>query len=184
MKRGAVIAAGVLALAALGWRTARHRTSASDSAASSKLRVLEEILRSRNDNDPRLDREFTALSAETKRLFRRAYGDIPTERRNDRGTIVYLLGRNLTAPEDWSFLKKAALEPPCLSLADCSKAAASPDDEVTLAYPSLVALKQAQRFLDEHPGSPEAIAVIAAAKASEVRAVVRLAEKLAPSAGQ
>jgi hypothetical protein len=43
-------------------------------------------------------------------------------------------------------------------------------DEVTLAYPALVALKQAQRS-----AAPQARGVIAAAKASRVRAVARMA---------
>ncbi|OGR94069.1 MAG: hypothetical protein A2V88_14435 [Elusimicrobia bacterium RBG_16_66_12] len=67
-------------------------------------------------------------------------------------------------------------EPPCLSLADCTKpslAAAEMGDEVTLAYPALVALRQAQRA-----ASPQARGVIAAAKSSRVRVVARMAAVL------
>ena len=155
-----------------------------------KLKTLEEIMRSRNDNDPRLDRDFNALSPEAKRLFRKKYREIPAERRNERGTIVYLLGGgNLRAAEDWAFLREVAAEPPCLSLSDCSRkpkpggGEEAAGDEVTLAYPSLVALKQAERALEaaaEAPGpaEKEAMSVIEAGKNSRTRAVARLAERI------
>ena len=149
------------------------------SRAKAQLATLEDILRSRNDNDPRLDTAFNGLSPEAKRLLREKYARTPPERRNDRGTVVYLLGKNIDGPGDWAFLRSVVEEPPCLSLADCSRVlpeAPEPGDEVTLAYPSLVALRQAAA---KRP-SPEAAALIAEAKSSKVPAVARMAARLAP----
>ena len=162
MKRAALV------VALLGWGTACRK------APSPLLSALEEILVSKNDNDPRLDTAFNALSGAEKTLFREKYRSLPPEKRNERGTIVYLLGKN----GDWEFLREAAAEPPCLSLSDCAKAA--PEglaDEVTLAYPSLVALKQAQRSL-EAGADPAARSVIDAGLKSKAPAVLRLARVL------
>ncbi|PIR19042.1 MAG: hypothetical protein COV48_04205 [Elusimicrobia bacterium CG11_big_fil_rev_8_21_14_0_20_64_6] len=157
------------------------RSPGAPSSAKRTLSELEEILLSHNDNDPRLDRDFFELSRETKRLFRIKYGELAAEKRNERGTIVYVLGRNLTSPEDWEFLRTVAAEPACLSLADCSRASSESGesgDDVTLAYPSLVALRQAHRAAAEGGSLSEARGVLAAAKASPMRAVKRLAASL------
>lgn len=185
MKRGVWAAAILSAAALLGWRAARRSPPVFvyGSEARAKLATLEDILRSRNDNDPRLDRDFLGLSADAKSLFREKYRELAPERRNERGTIVYLLGRNLTAPEDWAFLRAVAAEPPCLSLADCSKPSGEGGelgDEVTLAYPSLVALRQARRAAEEGASRSEARSVLEAAKKSKMRAVARLASSLEP----
>lgn len=183
MRRGAWAAAILLAAALLSWRAARRSppVSVPGPEARSRLALLEEILASRDDNDPRLDREFVALSAEEKALFRAAYAARPRERLNERGTIVYLLGRNLTAPEDWAFLREVAAEPPCLSLADCAKAAPAAGehgDAVTLSYPSLVAVRQAARAAREGGSREGARRVLEAARGSRAPAVTRLARAL------
>ena len=144
------------------------------------MQTLEEIFNSKNDNDPRLDSDFNDLSAQTKNLMRQKYREIPPERRNERGTIVFLLGRNLSSAQDWAFLRGVVSEPPCLSLEDCSKEIPSQEDahesgiEVTLAYPQIVSLKMAQRALSSS-ASQEAIGVIEAAKNSKVAIVARMA---------
>jgi hypothetical protein len=185
MKRAVLIAGALAALAAAA--------PPAGEPARAKLKTLDEILGSKNDNDPRLDRDFNELSPETRRLFRKKYREIPAEKRNQRGTIVYLLGRNLRSREDWEFLRGVTLEPPCLSLSDCSRKPApgsdeeATGDEVTLAYPALVALRQARRAAEEarairvaaksEPASAEkeALELFAAAKKSKTRAVVRTA---------
>ncbi|OGQ94606.1 MAG: hypothetical protein A2521_06165 [Deltaproteobacteria bacterium RIFOXYD12_FULL_57_12] len=173
--RPRVAAAGALALAALVWWAARRPPPARD-----PLVTLEEILLSRNDNDPRLDTDFNGLSEQDRILMRVRYREFAPERRNERGTIVYLLGKDPRSSEDWDFLREVVREPPCLSLADCSKRSkgtAEMGDEVTLAYPALVALKQAERALAHGP-STGARAVIADAKASKTRAVARMAAEV------
>lgn len=183
MRRGLAGAAVLIALALLGRSLLRPAAAA---RAQAKLATLEDILRSRDDNDPRLDRECLGLSPEAKALFRKAYAGLAPERRNERGTIVYLLGKNMRTADDWAFFRAVVAEPPCLSLADCSKRsgdAGEHGDEVTLAYPSLVALRQASRALEEGASGPEARSVLEAAKTSKMRAVSRLASSLEPGFG-
>lgn len=183
MSRGARLA-GAAVFSALALAGCVAPRAAPD--ARSKVAALEDILRSRNDNDPRLDRDFDGLSEEAKRLFREKYRALAPERRNERGTIVYLLGKNLRSADDWSFFRAVAAEPPCLSLSDCSTASAAAvgggesGDEVTLAYPSLVALRQAVRAAELGASRSEARKVLEAAKTSKMRAVVRLAASLEP----
>ncbi|MDE2141488.1 MAG: hypothetical protein KGL74_02765 [Elusimicrobia bacterium] len=192
MMRGVALAGALLALAVFGWRAARRSPPAVLFSAqpSGKLRTLNEILGSRNDNDPRLDSDFNSLSPEDKRRFRQDYAMIPRESRNERGTIVYLLGKNMATAEDWTFLRDVAGEPPCLSLANCAKppnGEGDPGDDVTLAYPSLVALKRAQKALEEGTATKEARAVVEAARGSKMPAVLRLAgriEKKFPSSAK
>ena len=179
MKHGLRVAgAGVALFSLAAWWAARTSPPTAVSARDAALlRTLDEIFRSRNDNDPRLDSDFNDLSPGAKRLLRSKCAGLPRELRNERGTIVYLIGRSASSPEDWAFLREAAGEPPCLSLADCSVAApAGLGDEVTLAYPALVALKQAQAALQAGRAVEQARSVIEAGKKSRVPAVVRLAE--------
>jgi hypothetical protein len=159
----------------------------SQEEAQKKLAVLQDILKSRNDNDKRLDTEFNDLDPDTRELFRKTYREIPPEARNQRGTIVFLLARNLHTPEDWNFLKEVVSEPPCLSLSDCAKQGKGGDigDEVTMAYPQLVALKMARENLEkaERPNRAMALAevrgIVGAAKASKSQTVVKMAERIA-----
>lgn len=195
MKRGFI--AGALLLAMVnGWAAAASPPTVVSGRPKSKLVELEEILRARNDNDPRLDHDFNDLSSGDKRALRKKYSAISPEKRNERGTVVYLLGRNLKSSEDWAFFRKVALERPCLSLSDCSRKPApgsdeeAAGDEVTLAYPSLVALRQAGRAAEAErarassrsairtAAETEALGLFAAAKTSKTRAVARTAETL------
>jgi hypothetical protein len=177
----AALAVGALALPAALWWAGRLSPAAQ---ARTKLKTLEEVLRAGGDNDPRLDLDFKDLSPEAKRLFQLKYRSVPPERRNERGTIVYLLGMNLASAQDWAFLREVVGEPACLSLADCSKAGGggAPGDEVTLAYPALVALRQAQRVLGQAQAGGaaenEAMSVIQAAKSSKMPAVARMVARI------
>lgn len=114
-----------------------------------RLKVLDEILTAKNDNDPRLDSEFRGLSTSAKRLMEDRYHSIAAEKRNERGTIVFLVGREISSAEDVAFMGSVLAESPCLSLGDCSREEKLGDHDklheeigvgVTLAYPSLVAL--------------------------------------------
>lgn len=155
-------------------------------APAQKLATLEEILLSRNDNDLRLDTAFNDLSPQAKRLFRQKYRQLPAEKRNELGTVVYLLGRNLKTAEDWAFLREVVAETPCLSMADCSRATkAEPDNHlttgvgITLSYPAVMALKCAERVLLTGRGdAAEARQLIAAGKSSREKTVSDLAARL------
>lgn len=127
--------------------------------------ALTEILTSKNDNDARLDTAFNSLSPAAKTLFRDKYRTLAPEDRNGRGTIVYLLGKNLKDETDWAFLREVVSEPPCLSLADCAVPAEMTEEHnetgmaVTLAYPALVALKQAENTITDTKASTDSFAV-------------------------
>lgn len=128
--------------------------------ARKNVTLLNEILASRNDNDPRMDRELKHLDESTREAFREQYRSMAREKLNDRGTIVFLLGRNLESAQDVSFLGGVLEERPCLSLASCDREAETPrgeevhlesTNEVTLVYPQLVALHGLEALLGQ-PG--------------------------------
>jgi hypothetical protein len=155
-----------------------------------QLAIFDEILAARNDNDPRLDTDLKVLNEETKSAFRARYRVIAAERRNDRGTLVFLLGRILRTADDYAFMGEVLSERPCLSMQDCSSAPppVAGDDHhasgtaITLAYPQLTALKALQNA--PKPASPEiaeaARKALAAAKASPTDLVAEYAKKIAP----
>lgn len=108
--------------------------------------LLDEFFRTKNDNDPRMDTELRHLSPALKEAFKAKYAALPTEARNERGTIVFLIGRDLTSAADVDFLHSVLTEAPCRGLADCGTPDRGDDhsqlaSDVTLSYPQLVALK-------------------------------------------
>lgn len=122
-----------------------------------KIKILHEILESRNDNDPRIDRELKGLSKEAKSALKEEYTALRKEDRNGRGTIAFLIGREIDGEADLEFLRQILAEAPCLSLADCGRdmtAARGADAhqdagiETTLAYPQIVVLHSLNRFLE------------------------------------
>jgi|GEM_PF-2142539 len=135
-----------------------------------RLPLLENVLKHLDDNDPRLDTAFNDLTADEKALFRKRYFAEKPEHLNERGTIVYVLGRNLRAQKDWQFMRTVAAEKPCLSLADCSKPqelTGGHEDmgiEVTLSYPAMMALSVAAENAGRDRTS--ALSVLTAAKKS------------------
>ena len=131
---------------------------ASEEQTLARIETLKEILASKNDNDQRLDTDFRDLNETDKQELRKLYHSLASEDRNARGTVVFLLGRNLNSADDIRFLGSVLSEPPCLSLSNCSKATAHPDDrgedhggmdDVTLAYPKIVALRSLENLLHE-----------------------------------
>lgn len=157
----------------------------------SKLRVLLEILKSKNDNDPRLDQEFRVLSSGLKKLMMDQYTQLAPEARNERGTLVFLIGRAANSQQDLNFLSQVLGEPRCLSLSDCTEAVESSKrdhehfenaHEVTLAYPQLVALKRME-ILYKDPKTKSELKVelkrlIKTAKGSPVPQVAALAAEI------
>jgi hypothetical protein len=116
-----------------------------------KLVILQQILESKNDNDPRMDHDLANLSPEAKRAMEEYYKEIKPEQRNDRGTIVFLISREINSKADLDFLQTVLMEKPCQSLSDCSKTDAPSSgeaahlegiNETTANYPQLMALKQ------------------------------------------
>jgi hypothetical protein len=129
-----------------------------------KIVILQQILASHNDNDPRMDIDLKDLSPEVKKAMVGLYADMPTEKRNDRGTIVFLIARQIGDKADVDFLKSVLMEKPCLSLSDCTKSALPAGgetahlegiSEVTANYPQLTAMKQSIEQYRIMMGSPE-----------------------------
>ena len=164
--------------------------SAGQLAAAQKGAILDSILASKNDNDPRLDTDFKKLTRADKKFFKKKYASLPMEKRNERGTIVFLLGREAREAADFLFLKDVLAEKPCLSLSDCTveyKPGDHPHSEtsieISLAYPQIVALKQAARALEEERAAgrtrseryQEALATVRAGRLSRVPVVARMA---------
>lgn len=160
-----------------------------DIQAENQWHLVQQILASHNDNDPRLDKELRVLDAATKARFRAEYKKIPPEKRNDRGTLVFLLGRNITEAQDLAFMKDVVNESPCLSLADCNHPEPSWDAKkeehqngmgVTLAYPQLVALQSLLNLAGNSNAALKegALDVVSAAKHSSQLLVSRMADSV------
>ncbi|MGE5086172.1 MAG: hypothetical protein ACM3MG_07695 [Bacillota bacterium] len=158
-------------------------------ATKAQVQILHEILASKNDNDPRMDRDLKILTTEAKQAFRQEYKTLPTERRNDRGTVVFLIGRNIDSKEDLNFLGEVLNEPPCKSISDCSRTELGGsnrdhDDHqtgmaVTLAYPQLVTIHSLKNYLKKNPDSAlanQAKDLLAQAAHSTIPEVVKAAE--------
>ena len=75
-----------------------------------RLDLLKEILKTKNDNDPRLDSELSHLSPALKKAMITAYTQMPAEKRNERGTVVFLIGRDANQKADIDFLQSVLME--------------------------------------------------------------------------
>lgn len=115
-----------------------------------KLKILDEIFATKNDNDGRLDTEFNDISPELRQALIESYKAMPKERLNERGTVIFLLGKKLENESDLDFFQDVIAEAPCLSLTDCStdstveipgEAHLAEAQETTLIYPQLMSLR-------------------------------------------
>lgn len=121
-----------------------------------KWQTFQEIIFSRNDNDPRIDGELKDLSTVMHENLHKAYEALPDEDRNSRGLIAFLIARDLKTAADAEFLKKIYEESPCLSFDNCSVAApADPHfdgvNQTSLNYPQLAGLYQLEKKLQSNP---------------------------------
>jgi hypothetical protein len=139
---------------AAGLQVQEADLSVAKSADSPKLKLLKEILLTKNDNDPRLDSEFTSLSPELKQELKQLYHDLPKESLNQRGTVLFVLAKDLSRTQDLEIFGVALTEEACLSFANCSQSPnESPDDhldsvnEVSLLYPQMVALNRLENLI-------------------------------------
>lgn len=119
--------------------------------------VFEEILKTKNDNDPRLDLFLKKLSPEFRQALQEKYEALAPEDHNGRGLVVYLIAREISSMDDFEFLKKIYQEPPCLSMQDCKSSPAQIDshhssmDQTTLIYEKLSALYLIDKQISENP---------------------------------
>ena len=151
---------------------------------TSKISIVDDVLRTGRDDDPRLDRELRHLDAATRQQIRNRYAQAAPEKRNQRGTLVFLLGRNLKSNADFTFLGDVLNEPPCLNLADCTKSVGVTRSHqqagiaVTLAYPQLVALDALNTYLRHAEDVSVAIPVLEIGSRSPNPLVARAADRL------
>lgn len=118
--------------------------------------VVEELLKSKNDNDPRFDSELSQLSPELKKQIYARYAQLPEESRNERGTLVYLAARDIQYPEDLQFIESIYQEEPCKSLADCRHTGdvdlhMEAVNQTSLDYPQKVGLYLLEKNLAKNP---------------------------------
>lgn len=121
-----------------------------------KWTIFEAILKTKNDNDPRMDKTLKKLSPAVHEALYKKYETIPAEDRNAKGLVIFLVARELKTLEDIEFMKKVYQESPCLSLTDCKTV--GPDDlhhssvnETTLSYPQQSGLYLIEKQLKENP---------------------------------
>ncbi len=138
-------------------------------ADQQKMKALDEIFTSKNDNDPRIDTELKNFTPEMKSALLAKYAAIPAERRNEKGTIAFLIGREINSKADVDFLKGILMEKPCLSLGDCNQPPAphtGADDhyeatnETTARYPQLVSIRALNHRYEELMQDPKANATL------------------------
>lgn len=121
-----------------------------------KWKLIEELLLSKNDNDPRVDQELLNISDELKAKIESAYQSLPMENRNGRGFLAFLISRDLKTDKDIQFLKSIFEEKACLSLSDCGSSSQEDPhldsiNNVSLNYPQMAALYQLQKRIENDP---------------------------------
>lgn len=148
---------------------------------------FEDIMTSKNDNDPRIDSSLTHLSKPLHDLMIKKYDEIDLENRSERGLVAFLIARDLKSPEDIHFLKKIYQEKPCLSLSNCSESDKDADphhsstNNITLDYPQIAALYKLEAQLIKNPNlinDPAFRALLDEAAQFDSPAVKRKAEEL------
>jgi len=123
----------------------------------SQWATFEDILKTKNDNDPRLDQDLKKISSRFREALYEKYAQLPPEDHSRRGLVAYLIARNGSSIEDMQFLKKIFQEPPCLSMADCKSAPVNQDphhtsvDQTTLVYEQLSVLYLLERQISQNP---------------------------------
>jgi hypothetical protein len=167
--------------------TTFNKTSAAENAEiERKLSILDEILVSKNDNDPRLDTQFKHLTPAEKQALHLKYESIKRENRNERGTVVFLLSRKLESSQDFDFLRTVVSEDHCNSLLNCNAPlsssstpeAGSGEIGVTLEYPQIIALKALEAHLSQFPNTPGITEILNEAGKSKNQIASKLAQSL------
>lgn len=121
-----------------------------------KWTAFTEVLRLKNDNDPRIDRDLKSLSPELHQKLTEAYHRLQKEDRNGRGLVAFLIARDLKTIKDAEFLKSIYLESPCLGFQSCELAAQddphlSGINQTSLNYPQIAGLYQLEKRLQNFP---------------------------------
>lgn len=118
-----------------------------------KLKIVQEILISENDNDPRINTEFENLSLKLKMSLFDQYQALAGEKRKQKALIVLLLSRQIQTNEDVELLKKVFEDQQCLSLQDCKVKTTETDfynaamEEIIINYPQMILLYEISKHL-------------------------------------
>lgn len=122
--------------------------------ALDQVTALQGLLAAQNDNDPAYDTEMRNISDESKTAMQNVYRSMAREKRSERGTIVFLLGREIKSESDLKFMEEVLNESPCLSLSNCDQDAGgsahtdgASGTETTLIYPQIMAIRSIGNFL-------------------------------------
>jgi len=123
---------------------------------TSKIQILDEVLKSKNDNDPRIDQELTSMSPALHEALFEKYESMEFENRNGRGMITFLIARDFKSSEDGKFLEKVFNESPCTSMANCQQVDSADShhsgiEQNSLNYPQLAALYQLEAKIEKDP---------------------------------
>ena len=118
--------------------------------------VFESIYNSKNDNDPRMDRELKKMSVALHEALYEKYDSLLPENHSGKALIAYLIARDLTTTNDAQFLKKVFQESPCLSLPDCKTQSSenshhSATDQTTLIIAQLNILYSLEQKIQSTP---------------------------------
>lgn len=133
----------------------QENTITENAVDTQKMQLLNEILVSKNDNDPRIDNDFKNLTPSFKKLLMIQYKKYKPEQRNEKGTVAMIVSRELNSVDDLDTLEIVFDEAPCKSLADCSTEDLNVDPHhsgstnVDLNYPQMVTLYQIDRKLEK-----------------------------------
>jgi preprotein translocase subunit SecF len=73
----------------------RMRQPTAAEGESNRIAILDQIFEAKNDNDPRIDTAFNHLTPGEKRALESKYLNYKKEALNERGTIIFLLGKNV-----------------------------------------------------------------------------------------
>lgn len=125
-------------------------------ADQSKWDSVQEIIDSKNDNDPRIDNELRNLSPKMHQALTEKYLELAEENRNGRGLVAFLIARDLKDENDANFLKSVFEESPCTSFEKCSSTSShdvhqSGMEQVSLNYPQMAILYQVESKLTKDP---------------------------------
>jgi hypothetical protein len=107
-----------------------------------KIVVLQELMDSKNERDPRIEKDLSDLSPEVKSVVETLYTETPASQTQERGMIVLVLGRQITQKADIDFLKQVLMEKPRANGDAHAKAAdAKLSDANPVYYPQVVAMR-------------------------------------------
>lgn len=118
-----------------------------DEKTHEKLARLEQVLSSNHDHHPELDTEFRQLTPALKTAMVNRYHSLDPSALNQRGTLVFILGREIQDSGDLQFFRQV--------LTENSKqpGAKTFSDDLSDHYPSVMAIRMQEERVKEEKAS-------------------------------